>query len=279
MSDTGRRVRLVPVSTGTVCVHSTEVRGYKVMDARFPAGLRIPMHTHDAACVTVVIDGEFSERLLHRERSCTRASVLAKPPLEAHDDAFGRFGSRQLIIEVAPDTLATTFAHSQPWDTVVHGRAAEAEALARSVLREMTLGDAVSALAIEGLTLELLACAWRLQHNRTRPRPPAWLLRTREVLSDQFHSPLTLEQIAADASVHPAHLTREFRSHFGESIGHYVRRLRVEWSKTQLLTTGDTLASIAVRAGFSDQAHFTRWFKRQTGVTPHRYRSARRNLQ
>ncbi|MGH7468981.1 MAG: helix-turn-helix transcriptional regulator [Longimicrobiales bacterium] len=275
MKDTGRRARTVPVSTGTVCIHTTEVRGYRVMDARFPAGLRIPMHTHEAACVTVVMEGEFSERLLRRDRACGRSSVLAKPPLEPHDDAFGRSGSRQLIIEVAPCALETTYTHGHPWDTVVHARAAEADTLARSVLRELVIADAVSLLAIEGLTLELLACVWRLHQNRALRHPPAWLLRVREFLSDQFHNSHTLGNMAADAGVHPTHLAREFRSHFGESIGHYVRRLRVEWSKTQLLTTADTLACIAVRAGFSDQAHFTRWFKRQTGVTPHRYRWAR----
>jgi AraC family transcriptional regulator len=245
------------------------------MDARFPAGLFIPTHTHEAACVSVVMEGEFSERLMRRDRACARGSVLAKPPLEAHDDAFGRSGSRQLIIEVAPGTLEATYAHGQPWDTVVHARAAEADTLARSVVRELVIADSVSPLAIEGLTLELLASVWRLQQNRARRCPPAWLLRAREFLSDQFHSSLTVGQVAADAGVHPTHLAREFRAHFGESVGHYVRRLRVEWSKTQLLTTADTLACIAVRAGFNDQSHFTRWFKRQTGVTPHRYRSAR----
>jgi transcriptional regulator GlxA family with amidase domain len=52
-----------------------------------------------------------------------------------------------------------------------------------------------------------------------------------------------------------------------------VRRLRVEWAKTRLLTSADALASIAVLARFNDQAHFTRWFKQQTGITPHEYRT------
>jgi hypothetical protein len=86
-----------------------------------------------------------------------------QPPLEAHDDVFGRAGSRQLIIEVDPNALATTFAHHKPWDTIVHARASEAEVLARSVVRELVTADPVSFLAIEGLTLDLLACVWRLQ--------------------------------------------------------------------------------------------------------------------
>jgi AraC family transcriptional regulator len=274
MSDTERRARVVPVSTGTVCVHTMEVRGYRVIDARFPAGLRIPMHTHETACVTVVTEGEFRERLLRRDRTCARGTILAKPPLEPHDDAFGRSGSRQLIIEVAPLTLQQTFAPAHLWDTVVHARVDEAHVLARSLVRELVTADAVSPMAIEGLTLELLACVWRLHRQHARRSPPAWLLRARELLSDQFHSSFSVAQVAADAGVHPTHLAREFRLHFGESVGHYVRRLRVEWSKTQLLTSMDSLARIAVRAGFSDQAHFTRWFKRQTGVTPHRYRAA-----
>ncbi|MGH7554186.1 MAG: helix-turn-helix transcriptional regulator [Longimicrobiales bacterium] len=277
MRDTGQRARLVPVSTGTVCIQATEVRGCKVMEARFPADLRIPTHTHEGACVSVVMEGEFSERVMRRDRACFRGSVLAKPPLESHDDTFGRFGSRQLIIEIAPGTLAALYAHGQPWDNIVHARAAEADALARSVVHELLIADSASPLAIEGLTLELLVCVWRMQKNHARRRPPAWLLRARDCLSDQFHLPLTVGHVAADAGVHPTHLAREFRAHFGESVGHYVRRLRVEWSKAQLLTTDHALATIAVRAGFSDQAHFTRWFKRQTGVTPHRYRSARRH--
>lgn len=275
MHDAAKRPRVVPVSTGTINIRSTDVRSYKVIDARFPASLRLPTHTHDTACVTVVLEGEFSERLLRRERVCSRGTILAKPPLEPHDDTFGRSGSRQLIVELQPDALEALFQRGRPWDDVVHAHATEADALAQSVVRELVIADSASPLAIEGLTLELLAYVWRLHETRVRRPPPAWLLRVRESLTDQFRISLTVADLAADVGVHPTHLAREFRSYFGESVGHYVRRLRVEWSKLQLLTTADSLACIAVRAGFSDQAHFTRWFKRQTGVTPHRYRSAR----
>jgi AraC family transcriptional regulator len=245
------------------------------MDARFPAGLRIPTHTHEGACVSVVLDGEFSERLLGDERYCSRGTVLAKSPFEAHDDAFGRFGSRQLIVEVAPGALDATCERGRPWDDVVHAHAAEAETMARGLVRELAIADSASPLAIEGLSLELLACVWRLQRRHTRRCPPAWLRHAREFLADQFQASPTLEQVAEAAGVHPAHLAREFRAHFGESIGHYLRRMRVDWSKTQLLATREALARIALRAGFADQSHFTRWFKRETGMTPHRYRLAR----
>jgi AraC family transcriptional regulator len=92
-------------------------------------------------------------------------------------------------------------------------------------------------------------------------------------LNDQFRSSITVAQIAQAVGAHPTHLARAFRSHFGEPVGEYLRRLRVEWAKTRLLTSADALASIALQAGFNDQAHFTGWFKQQTGITPHKYRT------
>src|SRR5262249_21772677 len=79
---------------------------------------------------------------------------------------------------------------------------------------------------------------------------------------------LTHEAVAAAVGIHPVHLARVFRYHFGATLGDYVRRLRVEFAARQLITTEETLAGIALAAGFSDQSHFTRTFKRQTGMTP-----------
>jgi AraC-like DNA-binding protein len=39
----------------------------------------------------------------------------------------------------------------------------------------------------------------------------------------------------------------------------------------RLIRAGCDLAEVAVRAGFYDQSHLTRWFVRQFGVTPSRY--------
>ncbi len=53
-------------------------------------------------------------------------------------------------------------------------------------------------------------------------------------------------------------------------------RLRLEWAAERLVCSDEGLAEIAGRAGFSDQSHFTREFKRRFGITPGRYRLAHR---
>jgi AraC family transcriptional regulator len=145
--------------------------------------------------------------------------------------------------------------------------------LAHRVSRELERPDAYTPLALEGLALELTAAA-RRQHDNGLPEPR--LDAVREMIVQDLSSPPSLSQIAREIGLHPSHLARAFRARYGESIGEYGRRLRLEWSAQRLVRSDEALASIAARAGFADQSHFTREFKRRFGVTPGAYRFAHR---
>jgi AraC family transcriptional regulator len=80
---------------------------------------------------------------------------------------------------------------------------------------------------------------------------------------------------AAAAGVTPTHFARILWRHEGSTPSEYVRRLRIEYAKIQLLRTEEPLASIAIDSGFADQSHFTRTFARVEGTTPGRFRSRR----
>ena len=54
--------------------------------------------------------------------------------------------------------------------------------------------------------------------------------------------------------------------------GEYVRRQRIALACRSLAESDMPLADVAIEAGFADQSHFTRTFKRQLGVTPAAYR-------
>ena len=59
-------------------------------------------------------------------------------------------------------------------------------------------------------------------------------------------------------------------------MGTYVRRLRLNWAAAELARSDASLAQTALAAGFADQSHFTRAFRRYTGFTPSAYRRTRR---
>ncbi len=105
-------------------------------------------------------------------------------------------------------------------------------------------------------------------------RIPQWLERVRNNLEQRFAEPLKLSEIAAEAGVHPVHLAREFRKHYGTSVGEYLRRVRIEYACRELMGSNVAVTNIAFAAGFADQSHFSRTFKRLCGTTPGRYRAS-----
>ena len=80
-------------------------------------------------------------------------------------------------------------------------------------------------------------------------------------------------EIAKCVGVHPVHLCRAFHDCYGQTIGEFVRELRMRWASQQLALAERSLATVAVEAGFCDQSHFNRTFKRLTGMAPGQYRS------
>lgn len=105
-------------------------------------------------------------------------------------------------------------------------------------------------------------------------RFPQWLERVRKTLEQRFAEPCKLSEIAAEAGVHPVHLAREFRKHYGTSVGEYLRRVRIEYACRELMGSNAAVTNIAFAAGFADQSHFSRTFKRLCGTTPGRYRAS-----
>jgi AraC family transcriptional regulator len=121
-------------------------------------------------------------------------------------------------------------------------------------------------LQVQSLLAELLALTG-CPPDRTHDAP-FWLRQVRDRLESEFRERLTLTGLAADAAVHPVHLSRSFRKFSGYGLGEYLRRLRVRHACELMLDSRRSLADISFAAGFADQSHFTRACKEITGASP-----------
>jgi len=139
--------------------------------------------------------------------------------------------------------------------------------------KEFLQNDTASMLAIEGLMFEILAGVSRKQMEFLDLKPPAWLKQVIEILHARFLDDLSLSVISQAVDVHPVHLCREFRHHYHSTVGDYIRKLRIDYACQQMLNPDISLAEIASAAGFADQSHFTRTFKRVVGLPPASFRS------
>jgi len=94
------------------------------------------------------------------------------------------------------------------------------------------------------------------------------LRRVKAYIEAHIGERISLGELARQAGVSRFHFARQFRRSTGESPMGYVRRIRIERSKSILQTRETSIAEIAFRLGFSDQSHFTRIFGRLVGVSP-----------
>ena len=97
--------------------------------------------------------------------------------------------------------------------------------------------------------------------------------RIRELIHDGYATDLTAEDLAAAAGCSRYAAYRAFSGAYGLAPSEYQRQLRVRAAR-RMLSRGVPPAAAAAQAGFADQAHLTRWFRRYYGITPGAYRGA-----
>jgi AraC-like DNA-binding protein/quercetin dioxygenase-like cupin family protein len=272
----GMSTTAISVRNGSSDLRSMEVGGFRVTDVVFPPGLRLPSHYHERACFAVILEGSVRKAFARVVDTLGAGGVVTMPPRERHRDDFQGAGAHIVVIEPDPAREPPPTAPAL-FERVHLFRDGVVAAIAWRIRHELDHPDAVTPLALDGLALELVAAgARRLAAIREDATPPAWVGHARELLHARFAEPLVIAEIAALLGVEPERLARAFRHHVGVPIGAYVRRLRLEWTATQLVATERPLSEIALLAGFADQSHFTRLFRRHSGVTPGAWRRAAR---
>ncbi len=239
-------------------------------ETRHPAGARIPPHAHRNAYFCFVTAGAYVENFGPNSRDCGPLTVAFHVPDETHSEHMTGSDVRSLNAEVTPDWLRRVQEAAPALRDPSDCRGGPAAWLGARLYREFRWGDAASRLAIEGLLLEIAAeLARATSPHRDAPR---WLRRVCELLRARFRENLSPAELAAEAGTHPVHLAAAFRKHLGCSVGEFVRNRRVEYAAAQLARPRVPLADIAAEAGFADQSHLTRVFKRATGLTPAAFR-------
>jgi AraC family transcriptional regulator len=268
------QLRLGPGQLHGENLKSHQFGGVRVTETLHPAGLKTQRHSHELAQFCFVREGSFSEVCGRRHRECGPLQVIYRPPDEAHADRFHDAGARCLTIELGVGLLQRLREYSVIPENSRDFYGGKYAWLAARLYGEFVRPDAASALAVEGLTLELIAEASRTRVKGRAPDPPRWLEQAEELLRAHFSESLTIDGIARAVDVHPVHLARAFRRTYRHTIGEYVRQLRVEFACRAIAHSDTPLTEIALAAGFYDQSHFTRTFKSATGVTPSAYRTA-----
>lgn len=109
----------------------------------------------------------------------------------------------------------------------------------------------------------------------TRPTGRRNVARAAEFIRDNCTRALRLEEICAASGLSASYLIRAFKEEYGMTPHAYLINRRIEFCRSQL-RRGQSIAEVALAAGFSDQAHLQRSFKKYVAATPGQYRSVSR---
>ncbi|MEV1067575.1 AraC family transcriptional regulator [Streptomyces sp. NPDC050263] len=278
-------------------------RPLEAMHAHFFEHL-YPLHSHDTYSFGITDVGAQTFRCRGAAHTSGAGMVMAFNPDEVHDGrAAADLGYQYRIVHIGPSIVRDTLADAGGAGGaggvggVGDGRGSRGGGMplfVRPVLDDPTLTVALTRLHAalvdrsrrttrltrlrqeELLVDAVLAMAERGATRAPRVRTLAGRAqrqaagRARALLNDAFLEPLSANDLAAAAGCSRFALYRAFREAYGVPPSDYQRLLRLRHAR-RLLTGGPApavAAVAAVAAGFSDQAHLHRWFKRVYGITP-----------
>jgi AraC family transcriptional regulator len=264
-------LKLAPGSFLGETIRSSVVSGFTFAESAYSPGARLPQHAHENAFFYLVLHGTCAESYGTRQRVSEPSTLVFHPAGETHSDCW-REGGHCFHVEVSPALVERVRSCSPVLDRPTEFRGGLPVWIATRLYQELCRNDDLSPLAMEGLALELLVEGARRPATGRHHPPPHWLLQVRELIHERFAESLSLRDLAATVGVHPSHLARGFRQRFHCTIGEYTRKLRVDWSCRELSATDTPLVHLALAAGFTDQSHFSKTFKRLTGMSPAVYR-------
>lgn len=112
--------------------------------------------------------------------------------------------------------------------------------------------------------------AERAERERTANLPVP-LSRALAYIASRYHEPIQLADVADEARVSSAYLSRIFGEHLSVSFVEYLTELRVETAERLLRERALSVKEVAHAVGFQDPNYFSKAFRKRTGLSPSAY--------
>ncbi|MGK6312806.1 AraC family transcriptional regulator [Neorhizobium sp. DT-125] len=261
-------------------VEAPSSRGIERIEARFHGNGFSP-HRHDTYALGFTLSGVQTFHYRGAARASLPGNVIVLHPDEVHDGAAGTDdGLRYRMLYLPPERLieAAGSARGLPFvPTPVISDAAFRQCLAEAL---DDLDAEPQELLLDDLIVRLSAGLWRHADGRKTDAgtslAQAAVLRCRDYLRENCDRTVSSEELEEISGFDRYTTARQFRRLLGTSPHRYLVMRRLDRAKT-LLSQGGSLADAAADAGFADQAHFTRHFKKTFGMTPGRWQALQRS--
>lgn len=254
------------------------------LEARFVADGRMvcyDRHFHDTFSIGAITGGHSSYSNGRRREPVRAGTVVVMNPGEVHacNPVAGQhwsytmlyldrgwLGSLQRDLGLSANQDLRALGPMMTTDATLFRGLTDLGALLLDARSELLQKQTAAVEFFSAVQLQLDPAATLARGDNARLRHAA------EFISANRTEALTLEQICAAAQLSPSYLIRAFKQRYGMTPHAYLVNRRVQYGQSQL-RRGRAIAEVALDAGFADQAHFQRAFKRLLAATPRQYRA------
>ena len=238
-------------------------------------------HTHEGVAIGVIEDGAESFYYRGAIHTAPAGHIVVFNPNEAHTGEganergwrFRMFYLDAVLLKKAAEDVA-----GKPRDIPFFSSPTIQNGETATMLRNLHISLEGGGTALERQSRFLWTFAQIAKRHADDPAAEkqlgdekAVVRQIRQYLEDHYTENVTLEIIANLSGMSAYHLIRVFRSEVGLPPHAYLEQVRINRAR-QFLREGTAIAEVAFMTGFTDQSHFSRHFKRMTGVTPGQYR-------
>ena len=239
-------------------------------------GLNFARHSHDECVIGVNLIGEENVWLDRREFVAGPGSITLYNPGQiqgggAADGAPWQFVSLYATADQLAHDLGLSYVE---FDRAVCFQPALAQRLAAAVHGALSTDALIRELNEDALVLALaeVVSLSGVRLPSTTATGNSLISRAQELLAEQLHQSLPLEQLGDELGLSKFHLLRTFQKETGLSPRQWAMQLRTRRAKG-LLRNGVSAGQVAHDLGFADQSHLNRHFRAAYGITPGRYQN------
>jgi AraC-like DNA-binding protein len=243
----------------------------------FFAGHAYDPHRHDTYAIGYTLAGVQSFNYRGARAHSSSGETMILHPDETHD---GRSGSdnafRYRMIYVEPSLVLAALGgrmQALPFAREVVQRDVRLLAALRSVLDDLDAG--IDDLQADSFLAQLADILCTRDRSAAKPRHGAPAMRAvrraAEFLDEAGGQPVASAELEQVSGLDRFALARQFRAMLGTSPYRYLTMRRLDNAR-RMIRSGVGLADAALDAGFADQSHMTRQFKRAYGLPPGSWR-------
>lgn len=255
------------------------IAGVTALHARF-VNHRYPRHTHEHLVVGLVESGVQSYSYRGSRHFTPADNIFVVNPGEAHTgESAAPMGYVYRALYFEKPSCVRLLSELQgidsrpPW---IRGAVFDDPELTRSLgAFHRALEHGASALELESLLLR--AAALLFEHHADIAYVPrrageecGAVERAHDYMEAHFSEDVSLCKLARIVNLSPWYFARVFAKTMGLPPHAYLESVRVR-KVCALLDRGDAIASAALSAGYADQSHLTKRFRRLLGITPRQY--------